>query len=97
MHPQRTHVPPRPSRSMTAVERPSWAHRMAPTYPAGPPPRKITSNEAIKSVRLDAEFRAEARSAEVRNHAGLEARSAAARNHDGLDARSAEVRNHACW
>src|SRR6476659_9545486 len=47
MHPHRTHVPPRPSRSTTAVERPSWPHRIAPTYPAGPPPRKITSYEAI--------------------------------------------------
>src|SRR5688500_8321565 len=47
MHPQSTQVPPRPSRSTTAVERPSWPHRMAPTYPAGPPPRKITSKEAM--------------------------------------------------
>src|SRR3954470_22711405 len=47
MQPQITQVPPSASRSMTAVERPSWAHRMAPTYPAGPPPRKITSYEAM--------------------------------------------------
>jgi hypothetical protein len=31
MHPQRTQVPPRASRSMMAVERPSWAQRMAQT------------------------------------------------------------------
>jgi hypothetical protein len=31
MHPHRTQVPPRASRSMMAVERPSWAQRMAHT------------------------------------------------------------------
>ncbi len=51
MHPHRTHVPPSPSRSTTAVLSPSWAQRIAPTYPAGPPPRKITSKEAM--VRLE--------------------------------------------
>jgi hypothetical protein len=31
MHPQSTQVPPSPSRSTTAVLRPSWAARIAPT------------------------------------------------------------------
>ena len=43
IHPQSTHVPPRPSFSTTAVLRPSCAARIAPTYPAGPPPMKMTS------------------------------------------------------
>src|SRR5689334_20314136 len=73
MHPHRTHVPPRPSRSITAVERPSCPHRIAPTYPAGPPPRKITSYEAIVGNResgignRDDAASAEARSREGRN------------------------------
>jgi hypothetical protein len=33
--------------------RPSWAERIAPTYPAGPPPRKITSKEAIDGSRSE--------------------------------------------
>src|SRR5215218_2044665 len=48
MQPQSTQVPPSPSRSTTAVLSPSWAARIAPTYPAGPPPRKITSKDAMK-------------------------------------------------
>src|SRR6185437_4510829 len=47
MHPQSTQVPPSPSRSTTPTVSPSCAQRIAPTYPAGPPPRKITSKEAI--------------------------------------------------
>src|SRR2546423_84031 len=47
MQPQMTHVPPSASRSTTAVLRPSWAQRIAPTYPAGPPPMKIASNDGM--------------------------------------------------
>src|SRR4026208_8249 len=46
MHPMFTQTPPSLSFSTTAVDRPSWAARMAQTYPAGPPPTPITSNEA---------------------------------------------------
>src|SRR5579862_3854372 len=48
MQPQSTQVPPKPSRSTTATASPSCAARMAPTYPAGPPPTKITSYEAMR-------------------------------------------------
>src|SRR5690348_16206455 len=51
MQPQSTHVPPKPSRSTIAAESTSWAQRIAPTYPAGPPPMKITSYEAMSSGR----------------------------------------------
>src|SRR6478672_5176404 len=43
MQPMFTQTPPSLSRSTTAVLRPSWAARMAQTYPAGPPPITITS------------------------------------------------------
>src|SRR5687767_7666981 len=61
MQPQRTQVPPSPSRSTTATDIPSWAQRMAPTYPAGPPPMKITSYEAISSIRLECRINLAAR------------------------------------
>src|SRR6185312_13007316 len=44
MHPMLTQTPPSLSRSTTAVASPSWAARMAQTYPAGPPPMMMTSN-----------------------------------------------------
>src|SRR5512139_1608395 len=38
MHPQLTHTPPGRSRSTTATRIPSWAARIAATYPPGPAP-----------------------------------------------------------
>ena len=45
MQPQLRQTPPSLSRSTQATDRPSWAARMAPTYPAGPPPMTTRSNE----------------------------------------------------
>src|SRR5262245_54959933 len=49
MQPRSRQVPPQPagSRSTTAVRRPSWAARMAPTYPPGPLPITMTSNSPL--------------------------------------------------
>src|SRR5438045_8698335 len=44
MQPRCRHVPPTFSFSMTATLSPNWAPRMAPTYPAEPPPMTATSN-----------------------------------------------------
>src|SRR5438132_5448056 len=44
MQPRWRQVPPTFSFSMTATLSPSWAPRMAPTYPAEPPPMTATSN-----------------------------------------------------
>src|SRR6202040_324169 len=44
MQPRCRQVPPTFSFSMTATLSPSWAPRMAPTYPAEPPPMTATSN-----------------------------------------------------
>src|ERR1700694_2845056 len=52
MHPRCRQVPPTFSFSMTATLRPSWAPRMAPTYPAEPPPMTATSN-ASSAIRND--------------------------------------------
>src|ERR1044071_2180885 len=52
MHPMLTHTPPSLSRSTTAVVRPSWAARMAQTYPAGPPPRMMMSKELEATSRI---------------------------------------------
>src|ERR1041384_4283219 len=46
MHPTLTQTPPSLSRSMTAVDRPSCAARIAQTYPPGPPPTMMTSKFA---------------------------------------------------
>src|SRR4029078_10562886 len=79
MHPHRTHVPPRPSRSITAVERPSCPHRIAPTYPAGPPPMKITSYEAIVGNRESGiGNRNDSASAEARSREGRKQREPSA-------------------
>ncbi len=43
MHPQLRQMPPRCSRSITTVERPSCAARIAATYPPGPAPITATS------------------------------------------------------
>src|ERR1700730_9213509 len=49
MHPMLRQVPPSTSRlSIIAVFRPSWAARIAPVYPAGPPPRTIRSKDAME-------------------------------------------------
>src|ERR1700732_254144 len=52
MHPRCRQVPPPFSFSMTATLSPSWAPRMAPTYPAEPPPMTATSN-ASSGIRND--------------------------------------------
>jgi len=44
MQPRWRQVPPTFSFSMTATLSPSWAPRIAPTYPAEPPPMMATSN-----------------------------------------------------
>src|ERR1700733_10567580 len=52
MQPILRQVPPKTSRlSIIAVFRPSWAARMAPVYPAGPPPRTMRSKDDM-TVRL---------------------------------------------
>src|ERR1700724_2877872 len=52
MQPRCRQVPPTFSFSMTATLSPSWAPRMAPTYPAEPPPMTATSN-ASSGIRHD--------------------------------------------
>src|SRR2546425_3871696 len=52
MQPRCRQVPPPFSFSMTATLGPSWAPRMAPTYPAEPPPMTATSN-ASSGIRFD--------------------------------------------
>src|SRR5262252_5920685 len=48
MQPILRQVPPRTSRlSMMAVFKPSCAARIAPVYPAGPPPRTMISNDTM--------------------------------------------------
>src|SRR2546430_3255055 len=46
MQPRTTHVPPRRCFSTMAVRAPSWAARMAATYPPGPPPITATSKRS---------------------------------------------------
>src|SRR5947209_20489358 len=43
MHPQLRQIPPSNSRSTIAVLSPSWAARIAATYPPGPEPRTMRS------------------------------------------------------
>src|SRR5262249_39688184 len=43
MQPQLRHTPPGRSSSTTTTDRPSWAQRMADTYPPGPVPTTATS------------------------------------------------------
>ncbi len=43
MHPTLRHTPPQYFSSTTATLRPSWAARIAATYPPGPAPRTTTS------------------------------------------------------
>jgi hypothetical protein len=43
MQPTLRHTPPQYFSSTTAVFRPSWAQRIAATYPPGPAPRTTTS------------------------------------------------------
>src|SRR3989449_5566987 len=52
MQPRCRQVPPTFSFSMTATLSPSWAPRIAPTYPAEPPPMTATSN-ASSGIRND--------------------------------------------
>src|SRR5256884_9421024 len=52
MQPRCRQVPPTFSFSMTATLSPSWAPRIAPTYPAEPPPMTATSN-ASSGIRHD--------------------------------------------
>src|SRR5712691_5740839 len=52
MQPMFTHTPPSFSCSTTAVLSPSCAQRMAQTYPAGPPPRTMTSKDCAKIYSL---------------------------------------------
>src|SRR6185312_7267852 len=50
MQPTFTHVPPRVlSPSTHTVEKPSWAERIAATYPPGPPPMMRTSGVRVES------------------------------------------------
>src|SRR5437660_2165161 len=44
MQPQLRQTPPGRSSSTAATERPSWAQRIAATYPPGPVPTTTTSN-----------------------------------------------------
>src|SRR5438034_8609991 len=52
MQPRCRQVPPTFSFSMTATLSPNWAPRIAPTYPAEPPPMTATSN-ASSGIRND--------------------------------------------
>src|SRR5712691_1053184 len=52
MQPRCRQVPPTFSFSITATLSPSWAPRIAPTYPAEPPPMTATSN-ASSGIRHD--------------------------------------------
>src|SRR6266513_624385 len=52
MQPRCRQVPPTFSFSMTATLSPNWAPRIAPTYPAEPPPMTATSN-ASSGIRID--------------------------------------------
>src|SRR3989449_4880710 len=52
MQPRCRQVPPTFSFSITAILSPSWAPRIAPTYPAEPPPMTATSN-ASSGIRHD--------------------------------------------
>src|SRR5436305_10339009 len=50
MHPTFRQVPPRCSFSISATEAPSWAARIAATYPPGPPP--ITTMSKLSGMGL---------------------------------------------
>src|SRR3990172_3922721 len=53
MQPQLRQRPPTWSRSMTTALRPSWAARMAATWPPGPAPMMATSYSGMGAVRVD--------------------------------------------
>src|SRR5690242_20708308 len=57
MQPQLRQMPPNRSRSITAVLRPSWAARIAHTYPPGPAPTTATSNVSMIVLRRLKEHR----------------------------------------
>src|SRR5215213_11901505 len=58
MQPQLRQMPPRCSRSTTAVLNPTCAARMAATYPPGPPPMTMMSYEsAIRLLRSRGKFK----------------------------------------
>src|ERR1700758_502138 len=50
MHPQLRQTPPGRSSSTAATDRPSWAQRMAATYPPGPVPTTTTSNRSAGDI-----------------------------------------------
>src|SRR6185295_17806644 len=54
MQPQLRQTPPGRSSSTVATESPSWAQRMAATYPPGPVPTTTTSKGCV-AMRLDQE------------------------------------------
>src|SRR5262245_3113799 len=74
MQPQFRQTPPGRSSSMAATVRPSWAHRIAATYPPGPVPTTTTSYFTVAMTPRSCEeaqrLPEQPRPGHVRRHSG---------------------------